>query len=118
MLRRILVHLLALVIAACMWLPVLHLAFKPKTDPNPRTGISPQAGALLQGQLAFWNDPKRRAAEETQMRATNPEWDFMGRTYLAWSLANVALRDPSRKQECLRTLDDIIADTLDEERRN
>lgn len=118
MLRRILVRSIALVIAACLWLPVLHLAFKPKADPNPRTGMSPQADELLQGQLAFWNDPSRRAAEERQMRATNPEWDFMGRTYLAWSLANVALRDPSRKQECLRTLDDIIADTLNEERAN
>jgi hypothetical protein len=27
------------------------------------------------------------------MRASNAEWDFMGRSFLVWSLANMGLRE-------------------------
>ena len=46
------------------------------------------------------------------MRASNAEWDFMGRSFLVWSLANIGLRDPSQKTVCLETMDQIIAETL------
>ncbi len=46
------------------------------------------------------------------MRRTNPEWDFMGRSYLAWSLAEIALADPGRKDERLAAMDEVIDDTL------
>lgn len=50
------------------------------------------------------------------MRASNAEWDFMGRSFLVWSLANLGLRDPALKQVCLETMDRIIAETLRLER--
>lgn len=46
------------------------------------------------------------------MRASNPEWDLMARTYLALALANVALREPSSRAASIRTLDAVIDDTL------
>jgi hypothetical protein len=46
------------------------------------------------------------------MRVSNAEWDFMGRSYLVWSLANMALRDPASKPLYLRTMDQIIDETL------
>jgi len=46
------------------------------------------------------------------MRASNAEWDFMGRSYLVWSLANMALRDPASKPLYLRTMDQVIDETL------
>jgi len=46
------------------------------------------------------------------MRASNAEWDFMGRSYLVWSLANMALRDPAARARYLQTMDQIIKETL------
>lgn len=46
------------------------------------------------------------------MRASNAEWDFMGRSFLVWSLANIGLRDAAAKSTCLDTMDRIIAETL------
>ncbi len=46
------------------------------------------------------------------MRASNAEWDFMGRSFLVWSLANIGLREPASKAVCLETMDRIIAETL------
>src|SRR5215472_12233678 len=50
------------------------------------------------------------------MRASNAEWDFMGRSFLVWSLANMSLRDPASKPLYLETIDRIIAETLRLER--
>jgi hypothetical protein len=46
------------------------------------------------------------------MRASNAEWDFMGRSFLVWSLANMAMREPSSSQAYLQTIDQIIDETL------
>jgi len=46
------------------------------------------------------------------MRSTNAEWDFMGRTFLVWSLAEMGLRNPAAKAEYLQTMDQIISETL------
>ena len=42
----------------------------------------------------------------------------MGRTYVAWSLANLALREPAMKQTYLDAIDKIISQTLAVERDN
>ncbi|MCE5323236.1 hypothetical protein LLG46_07965 [bacterium] len=52
------------------------------------------------------------------MRAANPEWDFMSRTYTVLSLANMALRDPSYKRTACKVMDTIIDDTLRLERKH
>ena len=60
----------------------------------------------------MWADPARKAAETQAVRGSNAEWDFMGRTFLVLSLANVGLREPSLKPRCLLTMDAIIDETL------
>jgi hypothetical protein len=44
------------------------------------------------------------------------EWDFMWRTFTAWSLANRAIADPAGARERLEIVDSIIEDTLRVER--
>lgn len=46
------------------------------------------------------------------MRVSNAEWDFMGRTFLVWSLAEMGLRNPAAKQDYLPVMDQIIDETL------
>jgi hypothetical protein len=96
----------AIVVAGAIWLPALHLFFRPA----PRL-----AERLLTRQLALFRDRTAHASEAGRMRQTNPEWDFMGRTYLAWSLADLALTDSSRRAERLVEMDEVIDDTLDVE---
>jgi hypothetical protein len=52
------------------------------------------------------------------MRGTNPEWDLMGRTFLAYALAEMALRDAGERQRYLAEIDAIIADTTRLERED
>lgn len=111
--KRILVGLAAMVIAAFIWLPCLHFFFtKPVSHFRQEQGLSPEARQLAAWHLHFWTDPALREAELKKMRASNAEWDFMGRSYLVWSLANMALRDPASKPLYLRTMDQIIDETL------
>jgi hypothetical protein len=42
------------------------------------------------------------------MRQSNAEWDFMGRTFLVLSLAEMGLREPYRQREFLAVMDQII----------
>lgn len=110
---RILSAIVALTIAAMIWLPCLHFVFT-RSDSNFRQaqGLSPKAQQLVARHLHSWNDPEQRKNELERMRASNAEWDFMGRTFLVWSLANIGLRDPQSKQICLQTMDEIIDETL------
>jgi hypothetical protein len=59
-----------------------------------------------------------REQELGRMRVSNAEWDFMGRSYLVWALANLGLRDPASKPVCLQTMDRIIDETLLLEKQN
>jgi hypothetical protein len=111
--KRILAGLTALVIATSIWLPCLHLVFaRPLSDFRLDPGVSPKARQLAARHLRLWTDPALRQQELNKMRASNAEWDFMGRGYLVWSLANLSLRDPAAKPLYLRTMDEIIAETL------
>jgi hypothetical protein len=62
--------------------------------------------------LRLWIEPKLREQELRKMRASNAEWDFMGRSFLVWSLANMGLREPANKGLYLETMDRIIDETL------
>ena len=108
---------LALSLAAVLWLPCVHLFFKN----NPETfhsvaSISPKARQLAARHLQLWTDPALRRRELEKMRASNAEWDFMGRSFLVWSLANMGLREPAAKQNYLTVIDQIIDETLQLER--
>jgi hypothetical protein len=109
--RRFAAGLAALALAAAIWLPCLHLFFTPA----PPAARAPK---LLARQLDLWRAQEAREREAGRMRRTNAEWDFMGRTYLAWSLAELALADPARRDERLAALDAILDDTLQKEREH
>ncbi|MFI5380893.1 MAG: hypothetical protein ACHRHE_16465 [Tepidisphaerales bacterium] len=114
---RFLIALLSLLIAAAIWLPTLHLFFRPRLESfRQSTGVAPQVRPLAARHLALWEDPVRRAAEINRMRANNAEWDFMGRTYFVLSLANLAIREPQQEQRYLGIIDTIIDETLSVER--
>ena len=111
--KRILAGVTALVVAVLIWLPCLHFFFtKPVSSFRQAQGLSPKARQLAARHLQLWTDPASREAELKKMRVSNAEWDFMGRSYLVWSLANMALRDPASKPLYLRTMDQIIDETL------
>ncbi len=112
-LKRILAGWAALAAAAAVWVPSVHLVFR--RDPAAlrcADSVSPDAERLAARFLRLWTDPALRAAEIGRMRATNAEWDFMGRSFLVWSFAEIALRDPGRKPVCLEAADRIIEETL------
>lgn len=112
-LKRILAALIALFIAGVIWLPCLHFVFtRPISDFRRDEGLSPEAKQLAARHLQLWNEPALRQNELQRMRASNAEWDFMGRSFLVWSLANMGLRDPQSKQFYLQTMDRIIDETL------
>src|SRR5688572_3298980 len=111
--RRISISLVALVIATALWLPLVHLFFsKPTTSFFQPTAVSPKARELATRHLQLWTDPPLRERELQRMRASNAEWDFMGRSFLVWSLANMSLRDPATKPSHLETMDRIIGETI------
>jgi hypothetical protein len=117
--KKLLMMLLALVLAAAIWLPCLHLVFaKPVSDFRRSEGISPKAKQLAARHLQLWQEPEMRADELQRMRASNAEWDFMGRSFLVWSLANMGLREPASKKVYLETMDRIIEETLRLEKTN
>ena len=111
--KRILAGLAVLIMAALIWLPCLHFIFiKPVSHFRQEQGISTEARQLAARHLQLWTEPALRENELNKMRVSNAEWDFMGRSYLVWSLANMALRDPASKPLYLRTMDQIIDETL------
>lgn len=111
--KRVGTGIIALLVAAVLWLPCLHLIFaRPAKAFREPLGLSPTAKELAARHLELWTDPVRRAAELKKMRVSNAEWDFMGRSYLVWSLANMCLRNPAEKAAYLQTMDRIIDETL------
>ena len=115
--QRLLAGLVAVVIATAVWLPCLHFVFlRPVNDFRQENGVSPKARALAVQQLQLWTDPGLQKIEVEKMRASNAEWDFMGRTFLVWSLANMSLRDPKSKAANLQIMDRIIEETLQVEK--
>jgi hypothetical protein len=111
--KRALIGLAALAIATAIWIPCLHLFFVSRADGFRKAdGISPKARQLAARQLQLWTDPESREKELRKMRASNAEWDFMGRTFLVWSLAEMGLRNQAGKQDYLKVMDQIIEETL------
>jgi hypothetical protein len=116
-LRQILLVLICLFVAVAVWIPSMHFLFTPSVDHYfAPTGITPKARALAARHLALWTDPALRAQEINKMRGSNAEWDFMGRTFLVLSLANMSLRDPAAAPQYLTVMDAIIDETLRLER--
>jgi hypothetical protein len=73
--------------------------------------------ALARRQTAVWSDPVRNRRELGPLRRSNPEWDFMGRTFTVLSLAELSVSDPQTAPANLAVIDSIIAGTLELERQ-
>ncbi len=115
--RRVLLGGLALLLATALWLPCLHLLFRPALGAcRSEHGVAPRARALAARHLRLWSDPELRRRELARMRRSNAEWDFMGRTFLVLALANLALREPAERPRHLAVIDQIIEETLRLER--
>ena len=82
------------------------------------TGVAPQAQQLAARHLQLWTDPELKKRELERMRHSNAEWDFMGRSFLVWSLAEMSLREPASQAANLPVIDQIIAETVRLERTN
>jgi len=72
----------------------------------------PRRNNLAARHLQLWTEPRLKEMELDRMRASNAEWDFMGRTFLVWSLAEMGLRNPAAKQDYLKVMDQIIGETM------
>src|SRR5206468_2019773 len=108
---------IALVLGTALWLPCVHLVFARRAVlPPSDAGISRQARALAARHLELWTDPQLKRRELDRMRRSNAEWDFMGRSFLVWSLAEMGLREPSQKAAYLQVMDRIIEETIQLER--
>lgn len=116
-LRRAGAGIISLALAAAVWLPSVHFFFAPGAEEyRSPAGISPKAKALAERHLELWTSPELRAHEIAKMRASNAEWDFMGRTFLVMALANMAMRDATSQERCLAAMDAIIDETVRIER--
>jgi hypothetical protein len=114
---RFLAALAALLFATLLWLPSVHWLFRSKTSEfHTEQGIPPKARELAARHLALWTDPEFKQHELGRMRRSNAEWDFMRRSFLVWSLAEMSLREPGTKGAYLSVMDQIIAETLRLER--
>jgi hypothetical protein len=113
-----------LILATVVWIPCLHLIFLPDKillESGAGTGATGRSiphivEALLAKQIEMWKLPDDEREDVLRMRESNAEWDFIGRTYLVLSLANIALAHPDRKPAYLPLIDRIIDDTLRLER--
>ena len=111
---RLLLALISIILGAAIYLPQLHLFFRPaESELTDRETVSPLAQKIARYHLNLWSQPDLLQSQLSAMRQANAEWDFMGRSFLTWSLANMALRHPEQKAELLEVIDRIIDQTLD-----
>ncbi len=116
--KQILLKSVSFIAAACLWLPLVHVLYTPSMEEFTATrGVSPRAQTLAKRHIAIWSGDGVQLVDIQAMRAMNAEWDFMGRTFVVLSMANMGLRDPQHKTELLGAIDHIIEDTLDRERQ-
>jgi len=118
-LKQALLGILVLLIAAIIWLPLVHFCFTDDISQYfTKEGIAPKTRLIANRHLKLWTDPAFKAIEINKMRASNAEWDFMGRSFLVWSLANMGLRDPKFKPAALEIIDRITDETILLEKQN
>ncbi len=72
--------------------------------------IDPTIEALLERHLRLWEGEGPLPSDIHSMRRMNPEWDFMGRTFVVLALVCAGLRAPNPRY--IPAIDRIIADTI------
>ncbi len=114
---RFLLLVTSIAIASAIWLPSVHLLFRPAmSEIVADSGPPPLAEKIAARQIEIWTGPALLAAQHAKMRSANAEWDFMGRSFLAWSLANMAESQPKFRPAALAAMDRIIDLTIETER--
>ena len=108
--RQVLMAIGGLVLAAGIWIPSVQFFFRPLG--GEKGSIPGDAREMAGHQLRFWREPVLKARELERMRQSNAEWDFMGRTFLALALCEMAEADASARSEYLAVVDAIIGETL------
>jgi hypothetical protein len=89
-----------LVLASAVWLPNLHRFYEVGATDRERIAASLATRAS-------------RADDVAPMRAVNPEWDFMSRTFTVLGLGNRALRAaPEQRAALVASMDRIVDETL------
>ncbi len=117
MVRRLILCVLSLAAATAVWLPCAHFLFRPDVSEFlDSDGISPNARRLSRRHVRLWTEADLREAALAEIRTANAEWDFMGRSFFVWSLANMAMRDEQFTPTALEVMDAIIDETLRLER--
>ena len=117
LLKSVLAKLVALAVAAVIWLPCVHFLFQPDLDDEVE-GVHAEARVLAERLTRIWTDPVLRERELNKLRRHNAEYDFMSRTFLVLALANMATADPSVRDEALTVMDLVIDDTLAREQEH
>jgi hypothetical protein len=108
--RRVACGLTGIAVGLGLWLSAVHLPFGWQAREDAATAS--RSRRVLARHLRLWSDPEGRDAELLRMRRSNAEWDFLGRSFLVWALANQALREPEAKARYLEVMDRIIDETL------
>lgn len=108
--RSLLLGAFALTASTATWTAGLSSLFGPapstlRGDPSDRV-----IRGLLERQLDLWEHGAQAAIDA--MRHTNPEWDFMGRTFLGLALCNLVIRAPDEAPRFMAALDRMLDDTL------
>ncbi len=86
--------------------PLVHL---PDAAPYyTNTTLPDDVRGQLNHFYQVWATPESRDAAQLDMSEQNPEWDLISRTFLAASLANVALQYPDERSRALETLDRVV----------
>lgn len=104
--RRVVTALLLFTLSTALWLPCLHLVFRPPARDALIDGL-----ARRQRVLALADTSSERAL----LRRMNPEWDLMSRTFGVLAFTNLALSQPERRTEHLEVADALISQTLRDE---
>src|SRR5436190_7872279 len=115
--HRLIIGLAAVGVGTAIWLPCVHWLFAV----NPATvyatsGVPPRARELAARHVQLWTDAASKKREAERMRQSNAEWDFMGRSFLVWSLAEMAVREPETRGQNVAIMDEIIGETIRLER--
>jgi linalool dehydratase/isomerase-like protein len=117
--KRVFISILSLIIAAAIWLPLVHIFYSSnKSEFYSEDKIPQRAKEIAKRHLELWTDPDLRKIEIEKMRRSNAEWDFMGRTFLVLSCANMVLREPEESKRYLEVIDHIIEETISLEKEN
>lgn len=90
--------------------PSVFMPELPSQDALP-----PWVFALAERHLRTWEQGDLQALSLDHV--ANPEWNFMGRTFVVLGLANLSLRAPAFIGRAQRVMDRIIEDTLRVERQ-